>query len=338
MSKMRVVQITRPNTPFEFLERKIPEPATGQVRIRVEACGICHGDALTKQGTYPGIQYPRVPGHEVAGIIDAVGAGVDGWSNGQRVGVGWHGGYCGNCEPCCNGNFFACRWGYVTGITCDGGYADYIVAEASALVLLPDELSAIEAAPMVCAGVTTFNSLRNSGARANDLVAILGIGGLGHLGIQFAAKMGFNTVAIARGSDKEMPARQFGARHYIDSRSQDVADALLKLGGAKVILATVTNAKAMSAALGGLAVNGKLIVAGAPHEPLEIPASALIGRRGSVVGWYSGTAIDSNDTLSFCALTGVRAKTEVYGLERATEAYERMMTGDARFRVVLTTQ
>jgi len=337
MSKMRVMQVTQPNGPFDLVEREIPEPAAGWVRIKVEACGICHSDSLTKEGAFPGIEYPRVPGHEVAGIVDAVGAGVVGWTEGQRVGVGWHGGYCGHCEPCRRGDFFACQWGQITGITYDGGYADYMVAHASALALLPEELSALEAGPLVCAGVTTFNSLRNSGARPNDVVAVLGLGGLGHLGVQFAAKMGFKTVAIARGSDKEPLARQLGAHHYIDSQAQDVAAELVKMGGAKVVLATVTNAEAMSATLGGLAVNGKLLILGAPHEPLEVPAFPLISGCRSVAGWYSGTSIDSQDTLSFSTLTGVRAMTEVYPLERAAEAYERMMSGKARFRVVLTT-
>jgi D-arabinose 1-dehydrogenase-like Zn-dependent alcohol dehydrogenase len=337
MSKMRAVQVTQPNGPFELVEREIPEPAAGHVRLKVEACGICHSDSLTKEGTFPGIQYPRVPGHEVAGVIDAVGAGVVGWAKGQRVGVGWHGGYCGHCEPCRRGDFFACQWGQVTGITYDGGYADYMVAHSSALALLPEDLSAVEAGPLVCAGVTTFNSLRNSGARPNDVVAVLGLGGLGHLGVQFAAKMGFKTVAIARGSDKEPLARQLGAHQYINSQAQDVAAELARVGGAKVILATVTNAEAMSATLGGLGINGKLIVLGAPYEPLEVPALLLIGGRRSVAGWYSGTSIDSQDTLSFSTFTGVRAMTEVYPLERAAEAYERMMSGKAQFRVVLTT-
>ena len=337
MSKMRAMQIGQPKGPFELVEREIPEPADGWVRIKIEACGICHSDSLTKEGLMPGIQYPRVPGHEVAGIIDAVGSGVVGFEAGQRVGVGWHGGYCGHCEACRRGEFFACEWGQVTGITYDGGYADYMVAHSSALALLPRELSAAEAGPLVCAGVTTFNSLRNSGARPNDLVAVLGLGGLGHLGVQFSAKMGFNTVAIARGNDKEPLARQLGAHHYIDSQSQDVSAELVKMGGAKIVLATVTNAKAMTATVGGLAVNGKLFVLGAPHEPLEVPAFPLLGGRRSVVGWYSGTSIDSQDTLSFSTLTGVRAMTEVYPLERAGEAYDRMMSGKARFRVVLTT-
>ena len=337
MSNMRVVQVNQPKGPFELVERQIPEPTAGRVRIKVEACGICHSDSLTKEGILPGIEYPRVPGHEVAGVIDAVGAGVSGWTEGQRVGVGWHGGYCGHCEPCRRGNFFACEWGQVTGITNDGGYADYMVAHSSALALLPDDLSAVEAGPLVCAGVTTFNSLRNSGARPNDVVAVLGLGGLGHLGVQFAAKMGFKTVAIARGSDKGPLAMQLGAHHYIDSQTEDVAAELVKMGGAKVILATVTNAEAMSATLGGLGVNGKLLVLGAPHEPLGVAAGPLIGGRRSVAGWYSGTSIDSQDTLSFSTLSGVRAMTEVYPLERAAEAYERMMSGKARFRVVLTT-
>ncbi len=337
MSKMRVVQVPYPNGPFEVLEREIPEPTAGSVRIKVEACGICHSDSLTREGTLPGIQYPRVPGHEVAGIVDAVGAEVVGWTEGQRVGVGWHGGYCGHCDACRRGDFFACQWGQITGITYDGGYADYMVTHSSALALLPDGLSAIESGPLVCAGVTTFNSLRNSGARPGEMVAVLGLGGLGHLGVQFAAKMGFKTVAIARGGDKEPLARQLGAHLYIDSQAQDVAAELVRLGGAKVVLATVTNAEAMSATLGGLGINGKLLVLGAPHEPLEVPVGPLLGGRRSVAGWYSGTSIDSQDTLSFSTLTGVRAMTEVYPLERAAEAYERMMSGKARFRVALTT-
>jgi alcohol dehydrogenase/propanol-preferring alcohol dehydrogenase len=338
MTKMRAVQVGKPNGPFELVEREIPEPGADQVRIKVQACGICHSDALTKEGLYPGLTFPRVPGHEVAGIIDAVGADVTGWTDGQRVGVGWHGGYCGRCEPCRRGDFFACVWGQITGITYDGGYADYMIAHHSAVALLPDDLSAIEAGPLVCAGVTTFNSLRSSGARAGDVVAILGLGGLGHLGVQFAAKMGFKTIAIARGSDKAPLAKQLGAHEYIDSKAQDVAAELVKLGGAKIVLATVTNAEAMTATLGGLAPNGKLMVLGAPHEPLQVPAFALIGGRTSVAGWYSGTSIDSQDTLSFSKLTGVRAMIETYPLEKAGEAYDRMMSGKARFRVVLTTE
>jgi alcohol dehydrogenase/propanol-preferring alcohol dehydrogenase len=336
MATMRAVQVSRPGGPLDLVERDIPEPASGTVRVRVEACGICHSDALTKDGGMPGQQYPRIPGHEVVGTIDAIAPGVSGWSKGQRVGIGWNGGYCGHCDACRRGDFFACAFTSVMGVTRDGGYADYLIADASALALLPDDLSSIEAAPLVCAGVTTFNALRNSGARAGETVAILGIGGLGHLGVQFAAKMGFRTVAIARGTDKEPLAKQLGAHHYIDSATQNVATELTKLGGAKVILATVTNAEAMNAALGGLGTRGTLIVVGAPHDPLAVSALVLIGGRKSVAGWYSGTSIDSQDTMSFSALTGVKTMTEVYPLERAAEAYDRMMSGKARFRVVLT--
>jgi D-arabinose 1-dehydrogenase-like Zn-dependent alcohol dehydrogenase len=338
MSKMHAVQVTQPNGPFELVEREIPEPGAGWVRVKVEACGICHSDSFTKEGTWPGIEYPRVPGHEIAGVIDAVGTGVAGWTTGQRVGVGWHGGHCGHCDDCRRGDFFACQVAAkVAGIHYDGGYADYMLAPMEALAPIPEELAAVEAGPLMCAGITTFNALRNSGARSGDVVAILGIGGLGHLGVQFAAKMGFKTVAIARGADKEALARKLGAHHYIDSQAQDVAAELVKLGGAKVILATVTNGKAMSAALGGLGVNGKFIAVGAADEPLEVPSLLLITGRRSVTGWYSGTSIDSQDTLSFSVLTGVRAMTEVFPLERAREAYEHMMSGKARFRVVLTT-
>jgi D-arabinose 1-dehydrogenase-like Zn-dependent alcohol dehydrogenase len=335
--KMRAIQISRSNGPFELVERDVPEPGAGAVRIKVEACGICHSDSLVKSGAMPGLQYPRVPGHEVVGAVEALGPGVTGVTQGQRVGVGWHGGYCGHCDACRRGDFFACRSGRITGLTHDGGYADYMIAHSSALAILPEGLGAIEAGPLVCAGVTTFNALRNSGARPGETVAILGIGGLGHLGVQFAAKMGFKTLAIARGSDKEALAKQLGAHQYIDSQAQDVAAELTKLGGAKVILATVTNADGMTAALGGLGIHGKLLVVGAPHEPLKVPALVLIGGRRSIMGWYSGTAIDSQDTLEFSLLAGVKAMTEVFPLERAAEAYERMMSGKARFRVVLTT-
>jgi D-arabinose 1-dehydrogenase-like Zn-dependent alcohol dehydrogenase len=337
MSKMRVVQVPHPNGPLELVEREIPEPGTGTVRIKVQACGICHSDSLTKEGAFPGIQYPRVPGHEVIGLIDAVGQGVAGWATGQRVGVGWNGGYCGRCDPCRRGNFFACQVaGQITGITYDGGYADYMIAPSSALAMVPEELSAVEAGPLMCAGLTTFNALRNSGARPGDVVAVLGIGGLGHLGVQFAANMGFKTIAIARGSDKEPLARQLGAWHYIDSQTQDAAAELQKLGGASVILATVTNGDAMSAVQGGLAVKGTLMVLGAA-ESLEISPLFLLTGSRSVKGWYSGTSIDSQDTLAFSVIRGVRSMNEVFPLERAAEAYERMMSGKARFRVVLTT-
>jgi D-arabinose 1-dehydrogenase-like Zn-dependent alcohol dehydrogenase len=337
MSKMRLVQVTRPNGPLEMVEREIPEPGAGQVRIKVEACGICHSDSMTKEGLWPGIQYPRVPGHEIAGVVDAVGAAVAGWKEGQRVGVGWHGGHCGYCDSCRRGDFVTCQVApQVPGIAYDGGYAEYMIAPASALAGIPEGLSAVDAGPLMCAGITTFNSLRNSGARPGDLVAILGIGGLGHLGIQFAAKMGFRTVAIARGMDKEPLARKLGAWSYIDSKTQDPAAELLKLGGAKVVLATVTNGDAMSATLGGLGVNGKLIILGAAAEPLQVPGIPLILGRRSIVGWPSGSSIDSQDTLSFSVLTGVRSMNEVFPLERAAEAYEHMMSGKARFRVVLT--
>ena len=334
MATMRVVQVPRPNGPLEIVERKIPDPTPGSVRIKVQACGICHSDSLTKEGALPGIQYPRVPGHEVAGVIDAVGAGVAGWEPGQRVGVGWNGGYCGHCDHCRRGDFFACVTGQVTGITHDGGYGEYMIAPASAVALMPQELPAVEAAPLMCAGITTFNALRNSGARPGDLVAILGLGGLGHLGVQYAQKMGFHTVAIARGKDKEPLARQLGASVYIDNQAQQPGEELLKLGGAKVILATVTSGDAMSATQSGLAINGTLLVLGAAASMQVSPLWLLSGCR-SVKGWYSGTSIDSQDTLAFSARTGVRSMNEVFPLERATEGYDRMMSGKARFRAVL---
>jgi D-arabinose 1-dehydrogenase-like Zn-dependent alcohol dehydrogenase len=324
---------------LETIEREIPVPGTGFVRVRVEACGICHSDVLTKEGHWPGIEYPRVPGHEIAGVVDAVGPGVPAvWGTGNRVGIGWHGGHCGHCDSCRRGDFLTCRAGVrIPGISFDGGYADHVVARWEALARIPDTLTAVEAAPLMDAGLTTFNSLRHAGALPGDLVAVLGIGGLGHLGVQFASKMGFDTVAIARGSDKESLARQLGARVYIDSREQDPAAELLRLGGARVILATVTSASAMTAAIGGLAVNGKLLVVGAPHEPLQVPSFSLIAGRRSVAGWPSGRSIDSEDTMAFAARTGVRSMNEVFPLERAAEAYDRMMSGGARFRVVLTT-
>jgi D-arabinose 1-dehydrogenase-like Zn-dependent alcohol dehydrogenase len=338
MAKMRCVQVAAPKGPFELVERDIPDPRPGTVRIAVQACGICHSDSFTKEGLFPGIQYPRVPGHEIAGVIDAVGPGVPGWTAGQRVGVGWHGGHCGYCESCRRGDFVTCRVAaQVPGITYDGGYAEYMIAPAEALALIPDELSAVESGPLMCAGITMFNSLRHSGAKPGDVVAVLGIGGLGHLGVQFAAKMGFKTVAIARGPDKAALARQLGAMHYIDSQSQNPAEELIKLGGATVILATATSGKAMAAVLPGLAIDGKMIILGAADDPLEVSPLLLIGGRRSIAGWPSGRSIDSQDTLRFSALTGVRSMNEVFPLERAAEAYERMMSGRARFRVVLTT-
>jgi D-arabinose 1-dehydrogenase-like Zn-dependent alcohol dehydrogenase len=332
---MRVAQVARPGGPFEIVEREIPEPRAATVRIKVLACGICHSDSLTKEGAYPGIQYPRVPGHEVAGVIDAVGPGVPQWKPGQRVGVGWNGGYCGHCDPCRRGEFFACVTGQVTGISYDGGYGEYLLAPASAVALMPDVLPPGDAAPLMCAGLTTFNALRNSGARPGDLVAVLGLGGLGHLGVQYAAKMGFRTVGIARGKDKESLARQLGADVYIDSQAQDAAAELRALGGAKAILATATSGEAMSAVQGGLGANGTLLVIGAAESMQVSPLLLLSGCR-SVKGWYSGTSIDAQDTLVFSSRTGVRSMNESYPLERVAEAYDRMMSGKARFRVVLT--
>jgi D-arabinose 1-dehydrogenase-like Zn-dependent alcohol dehydrogenase len=332
---MRVVQVARPNAPFQIVERPIPEPGAGMVRIKVLACGICHSDSVTKDGLFPGIQYPRVPGHEVAGVIDAVGPGVPGWVPGERVGVGWNGGYCGYCDHCRRGEFFACVRGQTTGVTYDGGYGEYMIAPASAVARMPAEMPPAEAAPLMCAGVTTFNALRNSGARPGDVVAVLGLGGLGHLGVQYAAKMGFNTVGIARGKDKEPLARKLGASVYLDSKSQDPSAELQKLGGAKVILATVTSGEAMSAVQGGVAVNGTFLIVGAAESMQVSPLSLLMGCR-SVKGWYSGTSIDSEDTLTFSARTGVRPMNEIFPMERVNEAYDRMMSGKARFRVVLT--
>jgi D-arabinose 1-dehydrogenase-like Zn-dependent alcohol dehydrogenase len=337
MSKMRVVQVSRPKGPLELVEREIPEPPARSVRIKIQACGVCHGDTLTREGSFPGLQYPRVPGHEVAGLIDAVGQGVARWKPGQHVGVGWHGGNCGYCDACRRGDSFACQTEtLVTGITHDGGYAEYMIARAEAVALVPEELSAVEAAPLMCAGLTTFNALRNSGARPGELVAVLGLGGLGHLGVQFAAKLGFRTVAIARGKDKEVLARQLGASEYIDNQTQDPAAELVRLGGAKIILATVTNSDAMTATLGGLGVNGTLMVIGS-DGPLQASPHLLIGGRRAIRGWYSGTSIDSQETLAFSVLAGVRSMNEVFPLEKVAEAYDRMLNGKARFRVVLTT-
>jgi D-arabinose 1-dehydrogenase-like Zn-dependent alcohol dehydrogenase len=337
MPSMRAVQVKSANGPFELVERDIPEPPKRHVRIRVQACGVCHSDAVTKMGAFPGIQYPRVPGHEVVGIVDAVGADVPEWQPGQRVGVGWHGGHCGHCSSCRRGDFITCSNGQIPGISYDGGYADYMIAPFEALASVPDALTAAEAAPLLCAGITTFNALRKSGLGPGDLAAVLGIGGLGHLGVQFAAKMGCRTVAIARGTDKEKLARQLGAHHYIDSNTQDVAGELSKLGGARTILATVTSPKAMSAAIGGLAVGGKMIVIGVSPEPIEVSPLLIILARRSVQGWPSGTSIESEDTMAFSALANIRPMIETMPLERAPEAFDRMMSGEARFRMVLTT-
>ena len=335
---MRSVQVSKANGPFEIVEREVPKPGEGEVRIKVQACAICHSDSLMKEGLFPGIKYPRVPGHEIAGVIDAAGKNVNEWKIGNRVALGWHGGHCGHCESCRRGDFITCSYLQIPGFSYDGGYADYMIAPTQALASIPDKLSATEAAPFMCAGMATYNALRISGARVSDVVAILGIGGLGHLGIQFAAKMGFNAVAIRRrtGEEEEL-VKKLGAREYVDNRSQNAVQELNKLGGAKVILATVPSGKAMSEILGGLAVNGKLIVIGASNENIEGNPLFMIPGRRSIVGWPGGTSIDSQDTLSFSVLTGVRSMNEVFPLESAPEAYDLMMSGKAKFRCVLET-
>jgi D-arabinose 1-dehydrogenase-like Zn-dependent alcohol dehydrogenase len=335
--KARYVQVEKPGAPLELVTREVPGPKAGEVLVRVEACGVCHSDSVTVAGLFPFIKYPRVPGHEVIGKVESVGDGVIQWKPGQRVGIGWYGGHCRRCEPCRRGDLVACQNPLIPGITYDGGYADYVVAPAEALAAVPDSLKSVEGAPLLCAGITTFNSLRNSGAKPPDTVAILGMGGLGHLGVQFAAKMGFNTVAIARGADKEKFAHELGAHHYIDSTGTDVSAALQKLGGARVILATVTSGDAVSAVVGGLGYAGKLVVLGIPDKPLQADATGMILQRRSIQGWPSGTSIDSEDTLKFCEISGVLPMIEKYPLDRAADAYDRMMSGKAHFRVVLET-
>ncbi len=336
MSRMKAVQISAAGGNFDVAERPIPEPQRGQVRIKVEACGICHSDALVKEGYWPGITYPRVPGHEIAGRIDAVGADVTKWKSGERVGVGWHGGHCFQCEPCRRGDFILCQFGKITGISFDGGYAEYVVVPSEAVAAIPDDLPADQAAPLLCAGITVYNSLRHAGAKAGDLVAVQGIGGLGHLGIQYARQMGFHTVAIGRGKDKEALARKLGTHDYIDSSAGDPAPALQKLGGARIILATAPDSKAISSVVDGLGANGKLLIVGAASEPLTITPLQLIMGRRTVQGWPSGTAKDSEETMEFSSLSGVRPMIERYPLAKAAEAYQQMITGKARFRVVLT--
>jgi D-arabinose 1-dehydrogenase-like Zn-dependent alcohol dehydrogenase len=333
---MKAVQISKPGGNFEVVERPVPEPGRGQVRIKVEACGICHSDALVKEGYWPGIQYPRVPGHEIAGRIDAIGADVTLWKHGQRVGLGWHGGHCFQCDPCRRGDFILCQFEKITAISFDGGYSEYMVAPAEAVAAMPDDLPADEAAPLLCAGITVFNALRNSGARVGELVAVQGIGGLGHLGIQYASRMGFRTVALGRGKDKQALAEKLGAHEYLDTGSGAPAEALQKLGGARVILATAPDSKSMSALVDGLAGNGKLVIVGAGSESLTVTPLQLIGGRKSILGWASGTGKDSEDTLRFSALSGVRPMIERYPLAKAAEAYDQMISGRARFRVVLT--
>jgi D-arabinose 1-dehydrogenase-like Zn-dependent alcohol dehydrogenase len=337
MAKMRAVQVGEAGGPFELVERDVPQPGRGEALVRVHACGICHSDSFAKEGGYPGVSFPVVPGHEIAGAIEALGEGVQGWEVGQRVGVGWFGGSCGYCEPCRRGDLIGCEHMEIPGITSDGGYADYVVVDAGALALMPDDLADVDAAPLMCAGITTYNALRQSGARGGDLVAVLGLGGLGHLGVQFAAKLGFRTVAIARGAEKGELARKLGAERYIDSTAEDPAEELTKLGGAKVLLSTITNAEAVAAAFGGLGQRGELVIVGASMEPLGIPPAALIGGNKSIVGHASGTSRDSEDTLSFSMLSGVRPMIETLPLEQASEGYEKMIRGAARFRMVLTT-
>src|SRR5213594_331946 len=336
MPKMKAVQVPKPGGDFEFVEREIPEPGPRQVRIRVEACGICHSDVIIKEGLFPGISYPRVPGHEVIGMIDEVGAGVKDWKKGERVGVGWHGGQDGTCPACRRGDFLNCANAMVCGISFDGGYQEFMVAPLEALARVPESLDAAEAAPLLCAGVTTFNSLRHSGALPSDLVAVQGIGGLGHLGIQFAQKFGYRVAAIGRGPGNAALATKLGASVYIDSAATNAAAELQKLGGARVILATAPNSKAMSSLIDGLGENGRMMVIGATTDPIEVTPVQLIFGRKSIQGWSAGTPADSEDALRFAVLTGVRPMIEKFPLAKASEAYARMMSGKAEFRVVLT--
>jgi len=336
IATMKVAQITKPGADFEIVDREIPLPGSGQVRIKVQACGVCHSDVFTKEGQWPGIQYPRVPGHEVVGIVDDVGVGVTGWNKGQRVGVGWHGGHDGTCLECRRGDFRNCRNRKVPGISYDGGYQQYMVAPVEALAAMPDSLGDAEAAPLLCAGITTFGALRSCGARPGDLVAVIGVGGLGHLAIQFANKFGYKVAAIARGSANATLAKKLGATQYIDSTSSNVAAALQQLGGAQVILATAPSSKSMSEAIDGLAPNGRLMVVGADSAAIEVTPIQLISGVRTIQGWASETPADSEDTLRFAEMSGVRPMIETYPLERAAEAYARMMSGKAQFRVVLT--
>ena len=336
VATMKAAQVSGPGAEVQIVERAIPEPGPGQVRIKVQACGVCHSDVLVFQGLWPGITYPRVPGHEVAGIVDALGAGVTEWRKGQRAGVGWHGGHDGTCRECRRGDFRNCRNQKIPGIGYDGGYRQYMVAPAEALVSIPDSLGDIDAAPLLCAGITTYNALRHSGAFPGDLVAVQGIGGLGHLGIQFANKFGYKVAAVGRGSRDETLARNLGADVYIDSNAKDAAEELQKLGGARVIMATAPNSKAMSELIDGLGPNGKLLVVGAAFDPIEATPLQLIAGSKTIEGWTAGTPADSEDTLHFAELRGVRAMIETYPLEQAAEAYARMMSGKAEFRVVLT--
>jgi len=336
VARMKAAQVPKPGADFDMVERPIPAPDAGQVRIQVRACGICHSDVLVKEGVFPWIQYPRVPGHEVAGVVDEVGAGVSAWKTGQRVGVGWHGGHDGTCRECRRGDFRNCRNVKVTGMSYDGGYQEYMVAPVEALVPIPDSLSDVDAAPLLDAGITTYNALRNSGAMPGDLVAVQGIGGLGHLGVQFANKFGYRVAAIGRGPENAELAKKLGAHVYIDSHATNAAEKLQELGGARVIIATAPNSKAMSALIDGLGPNGKLVVIGASLDAIEVTPSQLIFGSKTIQGWAAGTPAASEDTLNFCVLTGVRPMIETYPLEKAAEAYARMLSGKAEFRVVLT--
>lgn len=336
VTTMKAAQATGAGGLLEIVERETPEPGAGQVRIKVQACGVCHSDALVVEGSWPGIQYPRVPGHEVAGIVDALGDGVSEWTKGQRVGLGWHGGHDGTCRECRRGDFRNCRNQKIAGISYDGGYQEYMVAPAEALVSIPDSLSDVDAAPLLCAGITTYNALRHAGALPGDLVAVQGIGGLGHLGIQFANRFGFQVAAVGRGTQNEALAKKLGADLYIDSKVQHPGEELKKLGGASVILATAPDSKAMSELIGGLGPNGRLLVIGASFDPIEVAPVQLIVGCKEIVGCYVGTPADADDSLRFAELRGVRAMIETYPLEHAAEAYARMMSGKAEFRVVLT--
>ncbi|MFN7998201.1 MAG: alcohol dehydrogenase [Bryobacteraceae bacterium] len=334
----KTVLIQRPGADFVVTERSVPDPGEGTVRIKIAACGICHSDSFVKEGHWPGLTYPRVPGHEVAGVIDAVGRGVTAWSAGDRVGIGWHGDHCGVCEPCRRGDFVACERLQITGFAFDGGYEQYMIAPARGLARIPEALTFAEAGPLLCAGVTTFNPLRQCRARPGDLVAVHGIGGLGHLGVQFARHFGFHVVAISRGKDKEELALRLGAHKYLDSETVDAAAELQKMGGARVILATAPSAKAISPLVDGLGLDGVLLTVAAAVEPMSISAIQLIPKRRSVQGWPSGTSKDSEDTLNFCALTGIRPMIEEFALEDAAKGYERMMSNKVRFRSVLVSR
>jgi D-arabinose 1-dehydrogenase-like Zn-dependent alcohol dehydrogenase len=331
---MKAVQVSKPNGPFEVVSRDVRDPGPGEIRIKIEACGVCHSDAVTRSGTYPGLTLPRVPGHEIAGRVDAVGANVTAWKAGDRVGVGWHGGHCFQCNACRKGLFINCERAQITGVTLDGGYAEYVVVPYEAAVRVPESLDAADAAPLLCAGVTTYNSLRNSGARAGDTVAVQGIGGLGHLAIQYAARMGFRTVAISRGADKEALARELGAHEYVDTQKVDAAEGLQKLGGADVVLATAPSSGAIASTVNGLKARGKLLIVAAAFEPLQISALSLLSGK-TIAGWPSGSPIDSEETVAFSVLTQIRPRVEKFPLEKAEEAFAKVMANRVRFRAVL---